>query len=529
MSTRLALTLFIVGCILCGAVWIRYLDRTSASTKQVYMRELAEAMYTGTVAVGIESFHFNSGYLATRSPSDRAESLAYDIAYAAIISERRPVLALPGDDLDALRKQLSRLEATIGEVARVQGTFRDAIAIRQALYPIEFMYTLTDVEQTRRDFIAQPTQTRRVAYERALQRALRLGEASISRFTGTFERYAGDDDATYLTLGGKITTDSIRSAASRIAERNMITRALEPGCMLCGTAVPSSAPGVDRTATADYRTVQEVLAILRDAYGTELPGSDTVVMLPMSTCIATPGTQFFVLSSGASGPVRFKYVSDLYFISTDREGAKTLAHIQDAYGIDHVRFEPLSFYSCPDVSTDLALVRGTAEAARFARLHPTIATNSRPKLTARFISYNDAVDYVNEALKEPLHDTVTRMQLADIALMLHGFSGLEHIVTEITNVLDTDLLLSAKGVPFDLSAKHLIISHSAISSLFQSTYGTAAHEPVYLLQSRGGEMYAGIRTFTELRYSLSNDEIRRFVRETARYEGTLADGAPETD
>lgn len=525
--------LSIVTVLLASAWVIQISTEDTEATTLYFERNLSERRYSGQVHVGNATLTFKNGQLLDAAPSKRERAVAARVAYAAALAEQEPLFALPYDDLAKLRRAVNEVETLVGQVSGIQATPLDEFNVRNNLYPIAFLNNLIDLEEKRRAFIKNPSRATQAIYKRGVFSVIRSGERAIRDFSVALKTYTQKERFSIQLPGGKVTNASLQAAADGITARFSGARhiARERSSCLRGTrsscTPPLRATPVSHSpAIYDHDITPEVLRVYSDAYGMALYGSERVVTLTKSACLGAPGrVHDFVLAVEGDTPVRLKYVSDIFFLKTDSKNARTLQHMREAYGVRFSRIEPAVYYNCPDSLHDLSLVSNVLRAARFAESHTDVAPEKRPLLLGQYIHQADAEAYIRDAMENIVAlDPDAQNELLDIALIFNGgTSGLDSLVQDIANVLAIDIALKKKGVPFDLSAQNLFLTHSALTSLFLGHDVSTGLPEVSAIESSEVATSEIMQKYSEMRITIPRDVILENIRSTARFEGTLKD------
>src|SRR3989344_293449 len=215
--------------------------------------------------------------------------------------------------------------------------------------------------------------------------------------------------------------------------------------------------------------------IFWEASGDKSTGKLPMVILDKSACLAgLPGPYYFRLRTAeetTDAILGFGYLGDIIFYPTGA-GGDTLRYSNEKLGISFSPLKPNIFYLCPDTGSDTGRLFAIMAARDFANKNPFLAKKARDRLlkNPRILYEGDAIGYLEAAVEESAtgknEDSATKNALTDIVLMFNEKSaGLEFLIDDIARVNTNDLRLKKSGVPFDVSASNLFLTHSAFPSL----------------------------------------------------------------
>ncbi|PIP73327.1 MAG: hypothetical protein COW88_02310 [Candidatus Lloydbacteria bacterium CG22_combo_CG10-13_8_21_14_all_47_15] len=404
------------------------------------------------------------------------------ISYESLYFEARfdPLLSIAGTDTNELRSQLVELEKTIERLAGVQEDQRHAQYVRDALYPINFLYSLAYLEDARIRFLFTNEPGDGRAYELALSNAIKHGTESSRRFYEALEYMNQEYDGpeTFYSLTGTISRDSLLRSASEVVKRFEEVKDIEDERQRCRRSRVEC-----NLQISAHNFLENLKAESENAY--ILSGTNDL-------------HEFFSLFSSMVGGISYEYalarprivmnesvcaremdppyvysgrhlVSDAFFVPTNVEGP-ILGQFEEA-GIRHAQVRPLSFYVCPEIQHDLGMIVALEETRELALNYPNIATHARGELLKEeeFIYESATRNYLYESLAE-LKETGDKDKLdkyEKTSLMLSGLSAeMEYLVQTISVVLNARIKNYEDGFQYDVSAPFLFLTHSAFPSLF---------------------------------------------------------------
>ena len=140
------------------------------------------------------------------------------------------------------------------------------------------------------------------------------------------------------------------------------------------------------------------------------------------------------------------------------------------FGLTYLKVNPLTFYFCPYLLSDVSSAQATLKAAAIARAYPDVPNSFRTPLITGTPSEQNAKAYIQEAHTSMHEQTLPEPYVRDILSVSVMFSqksaGLDAVVGQIVYINKHDLNLVRDGAPFDLSARTLFLTHTAAASLY---------------------------------------------------------------
>lgn len=220
------------------------------------------------------------------------------------------------------------------------------------------------------------------------------------------------------------------------------------------------------------------------------------------------------------------YVGNIIFSPTENAQAAMLHYLAKEYDINFARVNPMTFYVCPDMSTDLARASAVRASAAFAERHPEIARTYRTHLLSTSDEWyeSDAHAFMREALREVLarKDSVGELnELEEIVLLWNGASaGLDLVVANIARTTQRNLDTYSEGAPHDLSAQTQFLTHAAFPTLLLAQ--DTSKEMLRItpeVRSTSNRILSTLVTYTDMRYEERRDRIIHDLREFLVHEG----------
>jgi hypothetical protein len=503
-----------------------------------YEKALASVDSDETVFVGGDEYRIRNGVI-TSAPSghtsfDAAE--AYRIAYAAGLARRSPILGIVGTDPEKLRNAATDLQKAALQLAYLQNNAQDARAISESLYPFRFLYALADAEDARRTFLGAPSAASGMLYTMSVDAAIKASIHDIEAFRRAFNtETANSSQAALQSFGGIIRVSAMSAAIDVMRIRFNETMNISKARSAClrgnigscdDTALSLDIPTALRLADTTRAASKRVRA-LADFSSIDDSASPRIdVRLSSSVCLAD-----------FSGPYHFRiadpmladlyapaaFANDIFFNPVTARSGPVPKYLQEHYEISLIRVNPMNFYICPEVQSDLGSMYSVLAITRFAMEHSGIATERRQQLLSLDEDPNDAeaFAYLAKALEET-HDQRVRNELLELAAMARERSGnFDSLVGQIAAINALDKQMIDNGVPFDVSAATLFLAHSAFPSLYLSHNSDAGITSIALRDQSAIEdtmPMSHLMRYSELPPSVSQNTVVRDMRSMRQFE-----------
>lgn len=502
-------------------------DRRESEATLFFSAALRDALIRETVVVRGVPFEVTYG-TALRVDGRRAgnqerfEALA--TTYALALARRDPFLGIAGTDPARLRAATEGLEHALQSLKEGSDE-SDAEAAFAALYPIRFLHELATIEEKRQVFLRSRTDTDAMEYQRALHKGALMYRNDAHRFAAFFRAIARPD-VRISTVGGIVSTEGNLKVLDEMLVRTVQVHTavrMRSNCLMGNVShCPPTSVLLPIAASREQTTpippsVLEMESVEVRAQGERGYASDSIVSIASSTCLAEfPGPYYFGADIDESGGIRrFRYLGDIFLVSTDQPNAPTLSYMKNTLDMSYTPLSPIAFYVCPDVLRDVGTFAATIAAVRFAEKHPDSARTEQAAVV-RAPGEHAAQRYVEAALREARpEDADVRRELEELRLMFKlRRGGLDSVINKMTDVLSHDAQLKKAGVPFDLSLQTLFTTHSAFPSLFMAYStdwpdGTKVH-------THDAEAFAQLRqnvfTFAQLRKSIPETKLLEDMR-----------------
>ena len=527
----------------CAWAWKVSEDRAVAAV-HFYADALRDAQVETQVSVGDQTYQEKNGEV-TRSGIavvGIAALPALELAYAQSLAERHPPIDLSGVNPDALSALVKKLETDQADLASVQKNSADAGLI-PSLYPTRFLETLGPLERARQNFITSGSSGDEHAYESALASSAQAGAHDAAAFQRALpealSRTYGSQTFIFPGFGGGATSKSVYSAPGEEVERMQELSSAVSGwarcaggntasCPLTGISLPTIAkPAAAIPQVPVPEMVREVASTVEQTLP-YIQQPSRIFVLSTSACMSALPPPYYFLASlsdtpGISAP--FIFIGDLYFqqislVNQDVFYTYFAKQYQAAYSFG----DPNMFYHCSATGADFGRIRALANAAAFAQAHPEIAPEERMPLVSQGpLSESDVAAYLRSALAHEAQTPDTNLHdLVRLALLYNDrTSGLESEISEIVTINGAHVADARRGVPFDVSAADLFLTHNAMETLFladnPSTGSTTVSQYTFVSNNLK-LLYSSWLPYSKLVSTVPLDKLRHDIRAMVDFE-----------
>lgn len=540
--TAAALISLLLLALLCAALtlYLLTLRKQDEASASFFSAALRQAGASATVLVFGRRYGVVNGNVVAQdaAPVTLRERLqALEVAYALVLARRSPILGVPGVDPELLRKAARQLDDTAETLAADQKNPADASAVSTALYPTAFLRALAETEARRQSFLASGSSQDEHAYASALENALREERLAQGRFSAVFDDFASVEPFKFPGAGGTISTESARTALYAIAQgidqneerfslQNACLRGEVSACAPTDLAAPA-VPVIRQASPPPPPQVSDIQRLFAQAYGRSGRHIHAITALDDSQCLSALPPPYYVIpalrSKAGKRTFAISYRGDLYLRPTQGTGPVNVYQAR-TLDISYSPVNPLIFYLCPQVGKDIGTLYAVEDIADFAKSHPSLAPAERSRLFARadVVYEHDAAAYLAAAMRSiqtsPTPFTpAAQAKLEELVLEYqYQTAGLGVLVDDIAQVDAGDSRLRGRGVPFDLSAKTLFLTHSAFPSLLPSPapYAIALPDP-----AGTAAFFASVRPYRQI----PREELLLDLKGYLRMEGRIVD------
>lgn len=455
-----------------------------------------------------------------------SESSSARLSYSRELARRSPVLGIAGTDPKSLLDATDSLEQTVRLLSAKQQTKDEAHSIF-SLYPINFLRKLARAESARIAFIASGSALDEHHYRAAVSEAANAMRADGDLFSAQLQAYLNSrDQFTIETLGGTIQktdfnvaletlSQRTRELRTRIDKREQCLRGAIRSCEIGALSITLTIPSVQKLSSQQATQAAEIQNLFSEVHGKGSRLGESVV-LAKSTCAALlpPPYLYSVYLDPPKSAPPFLFIGDIVFVKAPGSNGKVVQYLHNTYGVDRLYVNSSKFYVCPDVLEDLGTATALLQIKAYAQKQDSPAAQSFLETAQEGVPEVAATQYVKDALESGIEKDQLLQQYLTLT---EKSAGLHLLVADIADTLRADLALSAKGVPFDFSAKKLFISHAAFPSLFLM-HNPSVGSSTLTLKSAGTTtaFFKEAELYTTLRNSLSRftiiTELRRFFQ-----------------
>jgi hypothetical protein len=492
----------------------REIDFFSSALRSAHVQDAVSIK--GTVYVVSDGTVTSKGAMGTTEVA-----AALQLTYEKTLAQRNPLMALPGVDPKAMRVAVAELQETAILLSMRGSGIRDASLIAASLYPVDFLTAVTQLEETRQNFLHSGSDADAFLYRMQLDRTIRAYERDTARYRSAFKQIVPANAEAFVTQTEIVTRqmrfdalDMLDTAASQTAtlaaKRNSCVRGAIDNCDISEVLIPRmEVPEVVPVSDSARSLAQHIRQLFRDPVGYEMESPDmSLFLLNKSSCIQ-PRSGTALLFTFRNEPTQSGsfslplFLGDVNFIpSAQFVGTPYYSHFA-ASGIAYVQTSPLMYYTCQEADEDI----GTLEAMRQVRdlaLNDDLSVfaSGQEKITmAHFedlaregsiITEHDAAEYLNAAadlvgtaaLPGPTSERI-------LVLLLQQRDHSIGIFKTILNINSTERMnmrLSDSGIPMTFSPIYLFFSRSAFAALFMQTNGSATgiHPRLFLPNTLSG-------------------------------------------
>lgn len=465
---------------------------------------------------------------------------ALRVSYGKALAERSPLMGLEGTDPDALRANTELLKKTMEELSLFQKTHEDAALVRDALYPIDFLYALSTLESARKQFIASGSELDLHAYQQSFDPVFRYGIQNSKRLIDAFayETRSTIPPKAVNFAGAMTATSAARSLASvphalariqkQAAKRSLCLFGVTQVCptlSLSTIEVPRTEPLQVNAIGTQPTFEREIASIFRRATTTNIYDKlYASVNLEKSTCLASLPPPYH-MEAGIRVQTNFDllhYLDDMYFIPTAGESGPVPKFLRNEYGLSYLRMNPMAFYLCPHLIEDVSIAQATLQTVALATHYSEVPNSYRAALLSGVPNSKNAAAYMQEATNGIQRESLPAgyvQEILSVGLMFRQQSAaLDAVVGHIADINAHTLRLVREGAPFDVRAKTLFYTHTASASLFLF-HQIGASSP---LTSNTPDDWANvnkkIKSYSNLHTRMSDDELIHQIRTMKKIE-----------
>lgn len=458
---------------------------------------------------------------------------AGSVATARALAQTQPIFGLAGVDPERLRDEVLRLREAALDLARHQDNPRDAILVATSLFPTHFLYSLASLEDARQRFVASGSLISAVRYNIVLRATLWYGLHDAAAFERALAAVnSGQPPLRWVSAAGVTSDLRIVSAAGATLQHMQEVSVLykkQRGCIL-HSMLPCLLGQEDVLSNNSPQWNPDKIPSMISRTKAVLGGADgqaqQVVVLNSSVCAPALGAPYYFIEKPLTfGPnddtpgIQPKLLNDIFFTSLGSTTGATAMYLRDTMGVSYSVVNPMVFYVCPGVLSDMGAIRAVMFAAQTAHNYPDIAARERAAMLATpgIVTETAARAYSKAALvaapTNPAVITAARM-------FEEGSAGLEDLLKYMTHVFVVDIERHDNGVSFDLSARTLFLTHSAFASLFltSGSYDTDSRTDPFVLDREARDAFKNkFLRYSDLQYVVSEEKLLHDIRALADF------------
>jgi hypothetical protein len=477
---------------------------------------------------------------------------------ASIVAEARfaPLLAVAGTNPKHLKESVNVLEKVTKLLADAQKTKLDKKDVAMVLYPIDFLRALANLEEKRLALLSFPSEVNADAYEQALFQSIDIGLKHSAKFSKSLERFAFTEDKNILrlfsfskersfqfySLSGTITDNSLLQAAKTVEVRLKEVKRKADARHICRTKINSHCNPLHLSVKDLYINIDDIVVsddskkrvdkiqnfFLQKSRKYKNPEEMLRVKVEKSVCareLAGPYNFLLLMQTETRESDVVRLLNELHFRPTDQSGP-ALAYLgkQD---VNYLIKLPLAYYNCFESQSDLGLITALKHIFNTATENSFVAVKERDELLEhdRFISEVSARKYINVALKELEPKDERRRIFEELDLVIKERNAdLDKLIYKISEINHIRLQQQYDGLPFDVSAHTLFLTHSAFPSLFLAHSPSAGDSKINLtiVEQKNKEEYIRVhKDFFELEREVGIEKLIDDTREFYRLDVEL--------
>lgn len=478
IRTLLPLLFLVAGGSLVVGMGSAYLQ-TQSVAGAFFAEQLANAGAYEQVRVGHREYVVNRGSVFLGETDIGFSYVPLRLAYAKLLARQAPLLSIPGVSPDSLTEAANGLDELARELSAVQSTDTERDAVRDDLYPTDFLRSISNLERTRQAFLSTGSWKFSRAYDRVLSRALRAYANDLAAFRSGFQTSVPADVGQFAMERAIISRESMLEALGRLqagTERLRDTvrarlRCFEGSLASC-EPLPLMLAIPQRTEEPDLALAEAVRMRFKDAGWKGLDGP--LIELSGSSCVWRK--HLFL-----QGPVTPLYVGDLRLLPVGTFKDEPFVDEFAAQQIPYLYLTPVVYYGCVNTMPEYGMVGAVLAVQEFAmRMQissvvgeadgDTLSKLEKKLSSERLVRESDALEYVTEArrLRANLPPEMNRgIDELELALRVRT-KGLAELAQKIVLTERSGLALKEHVTQFDKSSKYLFYVRSGIFSLLLS-------------------------------------------------------------
>lgn len=448
------------------------------------------------------------------------ESGSYDfplpvllLAYHKASARYAPLLAMPGVDTREFFASVEDLAAVQRRLAERQDSAEDALHIRSGLYPLALLRAFGELEEARSAFLRSGSARDAVRYTYLQRAAFKEHEDAVEAFRQNFLASVPETIGQYATNNKLVARNDVLAALDSLQGAMERTRTLWEKRISCirgdGDACaardltlpplglsserPTSVSGTSRELANESSRIFAASGVALDAAPLyRLSASECVQSTPQAALLY--GLETIENSDGTTFVSPF-YAGDVLAIATKPHAALPFFDFFAARGITYVPARPLKYYRCQESGRESGLVFALMHVREFVEQNPASEYASAPErvvlaelerhILSEVVSEEDIAAYMTR-VTQPAILSGLAPEAADTALTLYlqlayTSLGTPHVVREMVQSEEINLVLPTRGVSIDPGALYMFFARSGFVSLLLGDNGSAAgnHGPLF--------------------------------------------------
>lgn len=480
---------FFAGIVLCLAAVLHADHPGNERELAFFANALTEKSVPETVVVQDEMYLVKNGEVFQNDTAVEGKRAlqALRLAYAKTIAKQNPPLALPGVNLENYNAALLELETVRNAIVDLQNTEKAKTAIREGLYPIDFLHATLDTEKKRRRFIATGSDTDARAYHHALVRSTQIHQKNLEHFKKMFVESVPIDVPRYGTANYVVSRDEIIASIGAIAERIQRMQHTIVNTQKCmhGLTAFCKEEYLNTPTLAEYpkplidSSDLALIAQAREFYkqiglSTE---SEPLVILSGSSCVhAQTAPPVFTFWHDTAGNIGVAAIGNPRFAKVEAGDHIPFFEYFKERGVSYAAGKEFNHYNCLNIGEDVGRIFATKHTARYAAQKPLSTyvpaeqedefKNLEQAFASGVIYESDAVAYLKLGMSLAKADTIPRNiqnDIRDLMLQFHSRSaGLAWVVENIVYSESRNVFLVKSGFdPALTEAPHVFYTRSA--------------------------------------------------------------------
>lgn len=382
------LLLILVGVLTLG-ILLRFVHHRTIRDIHVY-ESLLQNEYSSPISLNGTKVRILEGHAEKASLTAEERSILLRIGWYHAKHRIEPLFSLSGADI-------ARMEAAIAELRRLSESIpwsggKHEATLSTSMHPFSFLERLPELERLRRELALRPSLRGVYAYHTYLKDTLSLYQEEIENL---IRALASVKEGTFVYLSGETTMGKLQETLNALMEagkkaseeesrRFRCFRGTHADCSPISYAMfghlsyggdPEGKTGLPDAETARliqtlYEPPQSIVATFSGMV--PVPDSQEFVVLTQARCGFTESETVFSVEAENERGIRAIKVTPLseavFFKDFSPEGITRRRGSSEGIG-NHLYYEPITVYMCPDSGHDRARVLSTRAIYAIANTH----------------------------------------------------------------------------------------------------------------------------------------------------------------